>query len=63
LLADEASREAKLRPKLRSHASVNPSGEGPARSDIAWIKLEKALRELRSELLEIRALLGKLLEG
>ena len=61
--ADEASREAKPRPKPRAQGSVNPSGEVAARPDIAGMKLEKTLRELRTELLEIRALLGKLLEG
>jgi DNA-binding transcriptional MerR regulator len=61
--ADEASRESKPRPKPRAQGSVNPSGEVAARPDIAWMKLQKTLRELRTELLEIRALLGKLLEG
>jgi DNA-binding transcriptional MerR regulator len=54
----EASEEAK-RPILRSHGSAHPPRESAARPDLA--RMQQALRELRGELLEIRALLDKLL--
>jgi DNA-binding transcriptional MerR regulator len=56
----EAASEARRRPELTSHETVGPATEVPGVRDLA--RMQRALRELRNELLEIRALLDKLLE-
>jgi len=59
--ADATPSEARERRKFRSDTPVNRSGGIPGRPDLSRLQLERALRELRSELVEIRALLDKLL--
>jgi len=63
LRGGETPKEAKPRPKLLPIEPAALPSEGAADAGLTRLQLQQALEDVRAELLEIRALLDKLLAG